>query len=128
MNIRREQSDYAPHACTECGEAAYIPFHGMARCTNWQCNRFDHKIWEEHVMSLPDTGDPLDDEPTNPGFSLTDELLKLHAEIEKAIDTMPVPCYTVDKKSLWKSVSTTGSTEDMSPSIAIMKRLLNGTP
>jgi hypothetical protein len=48
----------------------------MARCTNWKCARFDQTIWEEHVMSLPDTGDPdiEDDEPTQPGFSLFDHL------------------------------------------------------
>lgn len=145
MNIRREQTDAAPHECTECKEPAYIPFSGAARCTNWHCSRFDQQIWEEHVMSLPDEGDPPDiedDEPTQPGLgslwvkgdydlkvTTIDDLISLAerkmdnaetgmglrdaieeyeqllgikkeydrtlAEINEAIDTMPVPCYNV---------------------------------
>lgn len=82
MNIRKDKSDYAPHDCTECGEPAYIPFAGPAQCTNWLCSRFDQKIWEEHVMSLDDTGDPVpepmdidEDAKTDPGFLLFPNIL-----------------------------------------------------
>ena len=93
MNIRREQTDAAPHECTECKEPAYIGFTGPARCTNWKCSRFDQKIWEEHVMSLPDPGDPeqdFDDEPTEPrGIAAwhPDLTLKLQGQQPVDIDT-----------------------------------------
>lgn len=65
------KTDAAPHDCTECGEPAYIPFHGPARCTNRGCARYDADIWKEHTMSLPDeeTGVELEideDAPTMP--------------------------------------------------------------
>lgn len=103
MTIRREQTDWAPNACPDCGEAAYI---GMSevQCTNFKCRNFHEDTWAKHVMALPDEGDPLPDdvadEPTHPGFSLLNpELLKLREEIQKAIDTVPSPCYTVNNGS-----------------------------
>ena len=70
MTIREEKSEYAPHACPRCGEAAYIGGTQLVECTNWKCVDFHEGTWESHVMSLPDTGDPEpdieDDEPTDP--------------------------------------------------------------
>ena len=128
MNIRREQTDHAPHECPECGEAAYIGMNNV-ECTYYKCRHFHEDTWEAHILALPDEGDPPDiedDEPTQPqGKSLSfDEWLadddtqalsipapswKRHAELRrimeeydracaelnKAIDTVPVPCYNV---------------------------------
>ena len=69
--MRKETTDAAPHECTECKEPAYIGFTGPARCTNHVCSRFDEQIWKEHVMAIPDEGDP---EPLSQGISLADEL------------------------------------------------------
>jgi len=121
MNIHHEQTDYAPHKCTECGDPAYIPFTGPARCTNWKCNRFDLNIFKEHTMSLPDSGDPepeedIENDPTQPRLQglaawhpdrcrgsawgpFPDpadfaEFLQAWRAIEDAIDYVPKLCYT----------------------------------
>lgn len=53
-----EKSECAPHACTKCDAPAYLPFHGPPRCTSKRCEHYDQELWVEHIMSLPDSGDP----------------------------------------------------------------------
>ena len=95
------KSDHAPNDCPECGEPAYVGMNEV-ECTYYRCTHFHEKTWERHVMSLPDTGDPeeeyeIEDAPTQPklgGLELA-EYLRTRRKVAEAIDTTPVPCYTV---------------------------------
>ena len=51
--------------CGECGEPARIDFQ-LPKCVNRRCKYYDKNVWVEWVMSLPDDGDPLEDEDTQP--------------------------------------------------------------
>lgn len=48
-------------SCPECGEPAVVDFQ-LPKCTNQKCKWFDHTVWVEHTMSIPDTGDPVEEE------------------------------------------------------------------
>ena len=58
MNMK---SDHAPHDCPQCGNPAYIGFGVNPKCTNLFCPWFDRETYVEHVLSLPDPGDPEED-------------------------------------------------------------------